>query len=47
MLSGKIEFTNNKLKQYKHINIRYDKYSIHLINYIYLFMINLVFKRLY
>ena len=42
-----IEFTNNKFKQYKRINVRYDKYSIHFINYIYLVMINLVFKGLY
>lgn len=32
----KIEITNNKLKQFKRINIRYDKLGINYLNYIYL-----------
>ena len=38
----KIEITNNKLKQYKRINVRYDKLGIYFINFIYLAAIGLI-----
>ena len=38
----KIEFTNNRLKQYKRINIRYDKFGINYLNYVYLAAIDLI-----
>jgi transposase len=40
----KIEFTNNRLKQYKRINIRYDKFGINYLNYVYLAAIDLIVK---
>ena len=41
----RIELTNNKLKQYKRINIRYDKSTIKYINYVYLVIIDLLIKE--
>ena len=41
----RIELTNNKLKQYKRINIRYDKSTIKYINYVYLAIIDLLIKE--
>ena len=40
----KIEFTNNRLKQYKRINIRYDKFGINYLNYVYMAAIDLITK---
>jgi transposase len=40
----KIEFTNNRLKQYKRINIRYDKFGINYLNYVYMAAIDLILK---
>jgi transposase len=42
----KIELTNNKLKQYKRINIRYDKYSTNFIKFILLAVIDIIIKEL-
>jgi len=38
----KIEFTNNRLKQFKRINIKYDKLGINYLNYLYLACINIM-----
>ena len=41
----KIEFTNNTceaVKQFKRINIRYDKLGINYLNYLYLACINIM-----
>jgi transposase len=43
----RIELTNNKLKQYKRINIRYDKYTTNFINYILLGAIDIIINSLY
>ena len=31
-----VEHTNNKIKQFKRINVRYDKYSHNFLNFVYL-----------
>ena len=40
-----IEHTNNNLKQFKRLNIRYDKYSNHFLNFIYLGASVLIVKK--
>jgi transposase len=42
----RIELTNNKFKQYKRINIRYDKYTTNFIKYILLAAIEIIIKQL-
>jgi len=41
-----IEHTNNRIKQFKRINIRYDKYSNMFINFIYLSSIILLLDKI-
>ena len=44
-LRYRIEFTNNKLKQFRRIDKRYDKFGMNYLNYVYLAAIDIILKN--